>query len=161
MGVIKVLIADSNIAIYPDSIKTLGLGSCVGVTLYDEVKKIGGMAHVMLPSTELAKTADFKKAKYGDTALPELVEMMVTAGANRYRLKAKMAGGAQMFKFAGSADTLRIGPRNVDSCKAALKKLGIPLLAEDTGGSHGRTIELFTETGDLQIKTATKTVKVL
>ncbi len=161
MGIVKVLMADLNICRYPDSIKTLGLGSCVGVTLYDEATKIAGMAHVMLPSTELAKNSEINRAKFADSALPDLVEMMINAGAGRMRLRAKMAGGSQMFKFSGGSDTLRIGPRNVEACKDALRKLGIPLIAEDTGGSHGRTIELFTDTGKLVISTASKTVNVL
>ena len=159
MEVIKVWMADSNIVKHPDSIRTTGLGSCVGVTLYDPTKKVAGMAHVMLPSSSLAKNDEFKNAKYADTALPELVDMVTKAGANRTKLVAKMAGGAQMFNFGGNSDTMRIGPRNVEACKDVLKKLGIRIVAEDTGGSHGRTIELYTDTGVLTIRTAMKDTK--
>jgi chemotaxis protein CheD len=72
-----------------------------------------------------------------------------------------MAGGAQMFAFAGSGDTMRIGPRNVESCKEMLVDLGIPLIAEDTGGNYGRTIELDSETGVLNIRSVQKGVKEL
>lgn len=159
MEVVKVWMADSNIAKHPNSIRTTGLGSCVGVTLYDPTTKIAGMAHVMLPSSTLAKNEDFKNAKYADTALPELVNMVVKAGANKTRLVAKMAGGSQMFNFSGGSETMKIGPRNVEACKEALKKLGIRLIAEDTGGNFGRTVELFTDTGIYQIRTATKEIK--
>ncbi len=156
MEVIKVWMADSNIVKHPDSIRTTGLGSCVGVTMYDPTTKIAGMAHVMLPSSSLAKNDDFKCAKYADTALPELLDMVTKAGASRSRIVAKMAGGAQMFNFGGNSDTMRIGPRNVEACKDALKKLGIRVVAEDTGGNCGRTIELYTDTGVLTIRTAMK-----
>ncbi len=159
MEVIKVWMADSNIAKYPNSIRTTGLGSCVGVTLYDPSTKVAGMAHVMLPTSTLAKNDDFKNAKYADTALPELFDMVIKAGANKSRLVAKMAGGAQMFQFNGGSETMRIGPRNVEACKDALKKLGVRLIAEDTGGNYGRTVELFTDTGVFTIRTATKETK--
>ncbi|OEH85609.1 chemotaxis protein CheD [Desulfuribacillus stibiiarsenatis] len=156
MEVVKVWMADSNVAKFPNSIRTTGLGSCVGVTLYDPVTKVAGMAHVMLPSSTLAKNDEFKSAKYADTALPELLQMVLKEGASKARLVAKMAGGAQMFNFAGGSDTMKIGPRNVEACKEALKKLGIRLIAEDTGGNSGRTVELFTETGVYLIKTASR-----
>ncbi|OEF98398.1 chemotaxis protein CheD [Desulfuribacillus alkaliarsenatis] len=161
MEVVKVWMADSNIAKYPNSIRTTGLGSCVGVTLYDPTTKVAGMAHVMLPSSTLAKNSDFKNAKYADTALPELLEMVIKAGANKARLVAKLAGGSQMFSFSGSSETMRIGPRNVEACKEALKKLGIRVIAEDTGGNFGRTVELYTDDGRYQIRTATKQEKVI
>lgn len=159
MEVVKVWMADSNVAKHPDSIRTTGLGSCFGVTMYDPVAKVAGMAHVMLPSSTLAKNEDFKNAKFADTALPELLDMVVKAGGSKSRLVAKMAGGSQMFQFTGGSDAMRIGPRNVEACKDALKKLGVRLVAEDTGGSVGRTVELFTENGAYQIRTATKEVK--
>ncbi|MZP28112.1 chemotaxis protein CheD [Heliobacterium undosum] len=156
MAVIKVGIADSNIAKAPDSICTLGLGSCVGVTLFDDARKIVGMVHVMLPSTELARSSTYKKAKFADSGVPELVDMLVQAGASRMRLKAKMAGGARMFSFEDSAKG--IGQRNTEACKDILRKLGIPIVAEDTGGSHGRTIEAFPDTGVLEVRTVSKPV---
>jgi chemotaxis protein CheD len=149
---IKVGMADLNIAKAPDNITTLGLGSCVGVTLYDPKTKIGGLAHVMLPSSEEIKN-NSNKAKFADTALDVLIDKMVSAGANRRNLVAKMAGGAQMFNFNSQNDVLKIGERNAIASKKKLKELGIRILSEDTGGNYGRTIELNTENGDLLIKT--------
>ncbi|ALP35006.1 chemotaxis protein CheD [Paenibacillus sp. NRS-1782] len=160
-SIIKVGMADLNVTSNPNSIRTTGLGSCVGLTLYDPHLKLAGMAHVMLPSSDIAREGQLNIAKYADTALPELFERMLKLGAERRRLVAKMAGGAQMFAFAGSGDTMRIGPRNVESCKEMLVDLGIPLLAEDTGGSYGRTIELDCETGVLNIRSVQKGVKEL
>ena len=159
MEVVKVWMADSNVAKYPNTIRTTGLGSCVGVTMYDASTKVAGMAHVMLPSSTLAKNSDFKNAKYADTALPELLDMVTKAGASKSRLVAKLAGGSQMFNFSNSSEAMRIGPRNVEACKKALKKLGIRIVAEDTGGNIGRTVELMTDTGKFLIRTATKESK--
>ncbi|WP_225999344.1 chemotaxis protein CheD [Paenibacillus sp. BJ-4] len=160
-SIIKVGMADLNVTSNPNSIRTTGLGSCVGLTLYDPHLKLAGMAHVMLPSSDIAREGQLNIAKYADTALPELFERMLKLGAERRRLIAKMAGGAQMFAFAGSGDTMRIGPRNVESCKEMLVNLGIPLIAEDTGGNYGRTIELDCETGVLNIRSVQKGVKEL
>lgn len=156
---IKVGMADLNVAISGSILKTTGLGSCVGLTLFDSRMKIAGMAHVMLPSSEIAREGNMNIAKYADTAIPELIRKMEDLGASVNRLEAKMAGGAQMFAFAGSSDTMRIGPRNVESCKAMLKQYAIPIKAEDTGANYGRTIEFHSETGILVIRSVQQGVK--
>ncbi|WP_047151666.1 chemotaxis protein CheD [Aneurinibacillus tyrosinisolvens] len=160
MNIVKVGMADLNIAKSPDRIRTTGLGSCVGVVLFDSQKKIGGMAHVMLPESSLSK-GTLNMAKYADTAIPKLIDDMEKAGANRRKLVAKLAGGAQMFSFSSTSDTMRIGPRNVEACKSALNEARIPILAEDTGGNCGRTIELDSNTGVLNIRTVNQGVKEL
>lgn len=161
MAKIKVGIAELAVARFPDSVTTLGLGSCVGVTFYDEVKRIAGLAHIMLPTMELAKGTDFNRAKFADSGIPRLLEVMLRAGAQQRRLTAKMAGGAQMFSFSDKMDSVRIGSRNVEACRKALQTLGIPLLAEDTGGNFGRTVEIFSETGLYEIRAVGKDRRVI
>jgi chemotaxis protein CheD len=158
-NIIKVGMADLNVAVAPDRLRTYGLGSCVGVVLYDPLKKIAGLAHVMLPTSDLAKQGDLNEAKYADTAIPLLVEKMEELGGDRRRFQSKMAGGAQMFMFQTTNDSMRIGPRNVDACKAILEMFKVPVLAEDTGGNCGRTIELDTMTGILNIRTVNQGTK--
>jgi len=158
---IKVGMADLNVATGTGVLKTTGLGSCVGVTIYDPKAKVAGMAHVMLPSSDIAKEGNLNIAKYADTAIPEMVKRMLDLGAVNSRLVAKMAGGAQMFAFSTTSDTMRIGPRNVESCKEQLKLFSIPVLAEDTGGNFGRTIEFHTDTGVLVLRTVQQGVKEL
>ncbi|RKD24257.1 chemotaxis protein CheD [Ammoniphilus oxalaticus] len=160
MNVVKVGMADLNVARSPDKIRTIGLGSCVGITLYDHVAKIGGMAHIMLPSASLVKEG-LNPAKFADTAIPVLIDRLVRMGVDRRRLIAKIAGGAQMFPFAGASDIMRIGPRNVEACKQALKNAGIPLHAEDTGGNWGRTLEMDCMTGKLEVKSFNRGVKLI
>ncbi len=158
MATIKVGMADLNICNAPDMITTLGLGSCIGIALYDPVKKIGGLAHIMLPdSTQMRNNTNI--AKFADTGIEELVRKMVAAGAQKSRLVAKIAGGARMFEVSGLSAVGNVGERNALASKAKLKQMGIPLLAEEIGKNYGRTVELYTETGEFRIKSVGKILK--
>lgn len=158
--IIKVGMADLNVCTAPDAITTLGLGSCVGVVLYDSFSKIAGMVHVMLPdSTKIRNNENV--AKFADTGIDALIDDMKKLGANRSRLVAKIAGGAQMFAFNANSDMLRIGDRNVEASKIKLQDLGIRILAEDTGLNYGRTIVFYPENGELHIKSVGKPLKVM
>lgn len=155
---IKVGMADLKVCPYPDSVTTLGLGSCVGIALFDPMKKIGGLAHVMLPDSKKIRNNE-NKAKFADTGIEELIRQMEVLGAMKSRMVAKIAGGAQMFAFNSQSDMVRIGQRNIEASKSKLKELGIKLLAEDTGENYGRTIEFYTETGELLVKSVGKPLK--
>ncbi len=157
---IKVGIADMKTALSPYSIVTTGLGSCVGVCIWDAGTRIGGMVHVMLPESSLGTTS-MNKAKYADTGINLLVEEILKIGGVKVRLTAKIAGGAQMFSFPGSNSVMRIGERNVEAVKLTLEQLRIKIIAEDTGGNFGRTIEFFTANGLLHVKTISRGEKVL
>ena len=154
--VIKVGIADLNFVKAPDVIRTSGLGSCVGVIIFDPTLKIAGMAHVMLPDSNSSKKEDFNQYKYADTAIPILIETLINDGARKFALKAKIAGGAQMFAFSVKNDMLRIGERNVEAVKDLLEEYRIPLIAEDVHGNSGRTIEFSPDTSMLHIRTITQ-----
>lgn len=157
---IKVGMADLNICHSPNSLTTLGLGSCVGIVLYDPVAKIAGLAHIMLPdSTKIRNNENV--AKFADTGIDTLINHLMGAGAKKNRLLAKIAGGAQMFAFSSSNDMLRIGDRNVEATKEKLNSLNISILAEDTGKNYGRTIEFYPETNELYIKSVGKPLKIL
>ena len=154
--VIKVGMADLNICKSPDIITTLGLGSCIGLTLYDPVTKIGVLVHYMLPdSTQMRNNSNI--AKFADTGIDELLKQVLRAGANRTRLVAKIAGGAQMFAFkSASSDLGNIGARNVQSVKQTLAQLHIPIIAEDTGKDYGRTVFFYGENGAMKVKSVKK-----
>jgi len=157
---LKVGIAEYKVARAPVKIITLGLGSCVGITLFDPTNKIGGMVHIMLPdSTQFQNISN--PAKYADLGIPLLMEELLKCGANRLALQAKIAGGAQMFSFTDRTTTLNIGQRNAEMAKLTLSKLNIRLLAEDTGKNYGRTMILDTSTGDVLIRTAGSPLKKL
>ena len=135
----------------PDRISTLGLGSCVGVILYDRITKLGGMVHIVLPDSK--NQPGINRAKFADTGIQELLAQMLKIGASRGGIIAKVAGGANMFGNLNKCDMLNVGERNAYSSKMHLQLMRIPLIAEDLGGTHGRTIELNTEDGSLKIKT--------
>ena len=152
--------ADLKVCLSPDSVTTLGLGSCVGIAIRDPVTKVGGLAHVMLPdSTAIHNNTNIMK--FADTGITELVRLMEKAGANRSRMVAKIAGGAQMFAFQNKSDLVRVGDRNVEASKKKLAELKIPILAEDTGDSYGRTVVFYPENGDFVIRAVGKEERVI
>lgn len=154
--IVKVGIADMNTVKAPDLIKTTGLGSCVGVVLYDQARELAGLAHVMLPDSSLSKSGPINEAKYADTAVKALYSELLSMGARPAMVRAKLAGGAQMFQFSGGSDLMRIGPRNVEAVLIELKELRIPVAGKDVGGSSGRTIEFDPKTGLMQVRTVNK-----
>ena len=149
---IKVGMADYKVGCYPASLISYGLGSCIGIAIYDPITKIGGLAHIILPDSKHARSTE-NLAKFADTCLPIMLEAMIKLGAMKSRLTAKIAGGAQMFAFTNSTDIMRVGERNAEAVRAVLKKLDIRLIADDTGGNYGRTVELKLDTGIFKIKT--------
>lgn len=159
-NIVRVGMADLNICKAPDIITTIGLGSCIGLTLFDPVKKIGGMVHYMLPDST-AITNNGNIAKFADTGIQELLKRVVSAGADRNRLVSKIAGGAKMFEVNRMSSIGNIGERNALAAKEILKKLNIRLIAEDTGLNYGRTVELHCETGDFYIKAIRQPSKII
>ncbi|MBE0450170.1 MAG: chemotaxis protein CheD [Clostridia bacterium] len=155
---IKVGMADLKVVGFPDALTTLGLGSCVGICLYDASSKVTGMAHIMLPSSKAIRKNE-NVAKFADTAIVELIQQMEAKGAKKSRISAKIAGGAQMFSFSSANETMKIGERNTEAVRIILKEIGIPLKSDETGGNFGRTIEFYSENGKLIIKTAGKGIK--
>lgn len=150
---IRVGIADWKVSRKPCKLITLGLGSCVGVAVWDAESRIGGLAHIMLPdSTDFCDKLN--PAKFADLALPSMWRKMQLMGASLEKTRAKMAGGAGMFKY-GQKDlpVLKIGERNVTAVQRVLKALGLRIVGKDTGGSRGRTMILETTTGDVLIRT--------
>ena len=155
---IKVGMADLKVCKSPDGLTTLGLGSCVGVALRDPITKVGGLLHAMLPDSTVIKNNTCVE-KFVDSGLEELVKQMVRAGANKSRLEAKLAGGAQMFAFQRNSDLVKVGARNAEAARKKLSAMRIKLLAEDTGLNYGRTVIYYPETGIYVIKAVGKPEK--
>lgn len=146
--------ADMNTARGGDILTTLGLGSCVGITLFDPVSQVGGMAHIMLPeSTAFSSDARLNRAKFADTAIVDMLSQLLSMGAHRAHLVAKLAGGAHMFTRSTHEDIIKVGQRNVLKVREVLASLRIPIRAEDVGGTYGRTIALNTSDGSVWIRT--------
>lgn len=148
---LKVGIAESEVTADDAVLTTSGLGSCVGVALYDPVTTVGGLVHVMLPT---ADGRDGDPAKFADTGVDYLIGEMERTGADPNRVRAKLAGGSDMLDF--SDDGATIGARNVEQVRAALARNDVPIAGEDLGGDHGRSIRFETETGDLVVKSASR-----
>lgn len=159
---IKVGMADLKVCNYPDNLTTIGLGSCIGIAIYDASTKITGLAHIMLPDSANNVSSVLNTAKFADTAVPELIDKMVALGATKAKMCAKIAGGARMFGFDGvNTNAINVGERNVNACIDALKKAGIPIIAQDTGESYGRTVEIYSENGAYLIKSVGKEPKTI
>lgn len=161
MATLTIGIAEQVVSRSPDRLVTLGLGSCVGLVLFDPVRKIGGMVHIMLPTAPQGM-AVVNKFKFADTAVPEMIRLLIDAGAARYALQAKLAGGAHMFINSYQTDVMGIGKRNVETCLQQLQTHRIPVAAQDTGGTSGRSIEFNCEDSMLQVRTvAPKTLRFI
>ena len=130
----------------------LGLGSCIGLCVYDPVAGVGGMAHIVLPSSSNGKGGP--SPKFADAAVPFLLREMVRQGALERRLTAKIAGGAQMSTALGTNGIFKTGERNTEATEAVLATAGVPLTAADTGGHHGRTVRLFVASGRVTVTVA-------
>ena len=152
---IRVGMADYKVGRDPAVIISYGLGSCIGISLYDPLTKIGGLLHIMLPDSTQSKSVE-NPAKFADTGIPLMLNDIVKLGAVQSRLVAKIAGGAQMFAFANATDIMRVGARNAEAAKKILQSLHIRLLAEDTGGNYGRTVQIDLATGVYKVKTIDK-----
>jgi chemotaxis protein CheD len=154
---VTVGIADLEVAEPPDILRTI-LGSCVGICLYDNKSKIGGLSHIMLP-----KISDMNsdKKKYADTAIPILLEKMLKKGANIDFITAKIIGGATMFSFSSKSIFQNIGQSNAASVKNILNNLKIKIIAEELGGDFGRTIDFYMDTGAIKIKYLNKQINTI
>jgi len=160
MNHVVVGIAEIKFAEPPHKLVTYGLGSCVAIAYYCKEAVVGSMAHIMLP---LAYKVDDNEApgKFADSAVEEMVRQMETRDIGPSRLIAKIAGGADMFAGQFKGTDRRIGARNILATRKALDNYGIRLVAQDVGGTAGRTVEFSTETGQLMVRTLRGAVKEL
>jgi len=157
---IKIGIAELKTAYSPATLLTAGLGSCIGLCLWDPKIKLGGIVHIMLPDSTLGRNVT-NKAKFADTGVRLLIDELCYRGANKKRLVAKIAGGAHMFAMQSNLEMLKIGERNIEAVKKELELQKIKLIGEDVGGDYGRSIEFFTEDGQLLVKSIYKGVKLI
>ena len=147
--------ADYKVGQTPFTLISYGLGSCIGLSLYDPQAKVGGLLHYMLPDSTQARASD-TPAKFIDTGFPLMLNDVLKLGAVKSRLVAKIAGGAQMFAFSNATNVMRVGERNAEAAIELLKKQGIKLIAQDTGANYGRTVSIDLVTGGYTVKTVSK-----
>lgn len=126
-----------------------GLGSCLGIGMYDSAAKIGGLLHAVLPQRTNGDPSLFK---YVDTGVPEMVRKMLAAGAQRERLVVSVAGGANMLLNATFVKTLNIGERNVATAQEVFMRAGLNVVAQEVGGNTGRTVRLYVADGRMTVR---------
>ena len=159
-GEIIVQVADLRVGSNHDVLVTIGLGSCVAVVLHDPVAKVGGLAHVLLPSPALSRK-DESLAKFPQTAVPKLLELMAQRGANTRRVSARLAGGASMFASLAAPGTIQMGERNTVACRQVLMQHGVPIAGQATGGDYGRTVKLWVADGRVEVSTVSHGIQSL
>lgn len=127
-------------------LKTIGLGSCLGIAIYEQKLKAGALAHAMLP-----RSNGSNNPKFVDSAVSIAIDLLENLGGIKKNMVAKIAGGAQIFKYL-TLENLKIGDRNIEVAKDSFREHGIRVVSEDTGGSVGRTLYFFVENGKLLVK---------
>jgi chemotaxis protein CheD len=132
-----------------DILVAYGLGSCVGVGMYDPITRVAGLLHAVLP--EHINHGE-NSAKYVDTGISDLVAGMEKNGAVRSRLTVRIAGGAHMLNAPGFKQALNIGERNTAAALATLAALNLRVAAQDCGGNLGRTVRLYVATGRMTVR---------
>ena len=149
---IEIGMAEMKIGSPPCVLITRGLGSCVGIVFYDSVKKLGALAHPMLPDIEKSKIR-LNPAKFVNSVIEMMHKEFKNRGSLPYAIRAKLFGGGHMFSSIPKDSLFNIGAKNVAMAKEKLEALGIKVVGEDTGGNYGRTIRLDVDSGKVNVKT--------
>lgn len=151
MEPIRVGMAEYKVVTDPAVLISIGLGSCIGIVLYDNLHKIGGLAHIMLPHYNEAKDRS-NPVKFADVSIDLMLEDMEKIGASRKHIKAKIFGGANMFPNIESTTLMNIGQRNIKAVTEELQQRDIIITAQDLGGHCGRTIVFDLKDGSVLVK---------
>lgn len=158
--VLVVRVADLGVGEADDTLVTVGLGSCVAIVLHDPEAQVGGLAHVLLPSPALARD-DGKPARFPQSAVGRLLQLMTAKGAQPRRITARLAGGASMFAALAPAGTVQMGERNLVASREALASHRVPLVGEAVGGDYGRTVRLRVSDGLVEVSSVSHGVQHL
>ena len=160
-GDIRVKVADYAVRRGVHVIATIGLGSCVAIALYDRVTKVGGLAHILLPTRSMSRETS-NPAKFPETIVPVMLEEMRRLGSSpSAAISAKIVGGASMFGQLSAGSGINIGERNVAATRDVLAAANIPLLAEDTGLDYGRSVYFHLDDGRVEVRSLRKGDRVI
>jgi chemotaxis protein CheD len=157
---IRVKVAEYAVGRDEQTLITIGLGSCVAILLYDHVARIGGLAHTLLPDESMARDRS-NPAKFPSSAVTLLLAEMIRLGAEPARVRAKLVGGASMFANLMPAGGINIGERNVAASRQVLARNGVPIVAEDVGSDHGRSVHFHLDDGRVEVRSLKKGNRVI
>lgn len=149
-GRIVIGIADYAVTSAGATLTTNGLGSCLGIALFDRIAGVAGLIHIMRPSPREHEDTD--AAKFADSGIELVIDAMERAGASQHRIEAKLAGGSDMKGF--SATERSIGSRNVAQAETTLAELDVPITGRDVGGDHGRSLHFDGSSGTLTVESS-------
>ena len=160
-GDVRVKVADYAVRRGDEVIVTIGLGSCVAIALYDRSTRIGGLAHILLPSKAMSRETS-NPAKFPETIIPVMLEEMRRLGSSpTAAISAKIVGGASMFGQLTGGTGINVGERNVAATRDVLASANIPLLAEDTGLDYGRSVYFHLDDGRVEVRSLKKGDRVI
>jgi len=151
MSTVVIGISDCQVTDRPESeLVTYALGSCIAVSVWDPLRRIGGLLHFMLPESSMdSQRAMANPWMFADTGIDGLVKTAAGMGAERKRLVVRLAGGAQVLDPQG---VFSIGKRNYQAARKALWKLGIFIASEAVGGEVSRTVRLNNQDGRFRVR---------
>jgi chemotaxis protein CheD len=151
-------VSDMKVSNDPEAVLiTYSLGSCIGVTIYDAVAKVGGLLHYLLPESKLSPEKAVKNPyMFADTGIPALFKAAYELGAKKQRMRVIVAGGSQVMDQAGF---FNIGKRNDIAVRKMFHKNNVLIDHRDVGGNVNRTVKLELKTGDAWIKVSGQGVK--
>jgi len=132
-----------------DVLVAYGLGSCLGIGMFDPVARVAGLLHAVLPESN---NGDGSSSKYVTSGIHNLIDGMVKAGANPSRLVVRMAGGANMLVSASLSQVFEIGSRNIAAAHKTFQQMNIKLAGIEVGGNVGRTVKLYVVTGKMTVR---------
>lgn len=156
---ISVGIADMKITRQEGILITYALGSCIGISFYDPMIKLGALLHIMLP--EKNQMGDANVYKFADSGIRETLRKISAFGAVKGRLVCKIAGGAKMFDMKGPGGLGNIGERNANMVKKVLQSEGLRISGEDTGANYARTMLIDVATGVVKVRTVGKAERTI
>ena len=154
MTQINVRIAAYAVAESGSVLITNGIGSCVAIVLYERAAKIGALAHILLPHDCLTAVHE-PPAKSASAAVPVMVRRMRELNGTG-EIEARLVGGASMFAPLLVPGSRSLGSRNILAARAACAAANIPVVAEDVGGDHGRSVVFEIDSGRLLVKSIAK-----
>ncbi|HEY3315507.1 MAG TPA: chemotaxis protein CheD [Bacillota bacterium] len=159
--IVAIGLGEFSISSDPDTVLVgYGLGSCIGVVMYDPEARTGGMAHVVLPE-KLGNGGDDAGAKCADSGVDRLLTELERAGCKRSRLVVKLAGGAQLLSLPLNGHHWDIGERNIVAVNEALRRSGLATVKADVGGGYGRTMRFSIGSGRVTVSTVGRGEQVL